>query len=283
MNQCHAAAVNPKPAQVRIAGHFGELAQGLAGPEGPVALITLPCPVLVTQVSYLPRRGELGSAEPVSRKARCAAAATLARLGKPEWGGELVIRRACPPGLGAGTSTAEALGAVRAVAMAFGTRFAPDDEAALCLAAEGAVDPLMHEGTILFASRRGRILRHLSPIPRIAVIGGFAGYGRTTDPADNAFPPMQDVFASIASALRTGDVMALGEACSQSARANQTRNPNMAWEAVQDVAKDVGAAGICVAHTGSAIALLFTPKTDLASIEPLLLSAGLQEIVSWHL
>jgi len=31
---------------VRISGHFGELLQGRLGPQGPVALITLPCPVL---------------------------------------------------------------------------------------------------------------------------------------------------------------------------------------------------------------------------------------------
>ncbi|MBK0397656.1 propanediol utilization protein [Limibaculum sp. M0105] len=283
MNQRLATSVNPKPATTRVRGHFGELAQGLASPGGTVALVTLPCPALVTEVTFRPAPGPPTSGEPVSRKALDAARATLARLGRADWGGEILIRRACPPGLGAGTSTAEALGTVRAVAAAFGQQFSPDDEAALCLAAEGAVDPLMHECTTLFASRQGRVLRRLPPLPGLAVAGGFAGAARITDPADKDFPPMGDVFEAIEAALSDGDLRALGVAATRSAAANQTRNPNPAWEAVQEISRDVGALGVCVAHTGSAIALLLDPGNDPTVLLPRLSDAGLQHIIGWTL
>ena len=34
------------PVSVRVPGHFGELLQGRIGSDGPVALVTLPCPAL---------------------------------------------------------------------------------------------------------------------------------------------------------------------------------------------------------------------------------------------
>lgn len=43
--------------QARVAGHFGELVQGRLGPDGPVALITLPCPALTVQATWRPGPG----------------------------------------------------------------------------------------------------------------------------------------------------------------------------------------------------------------------------------
>ncbi|MDT8344116.1 MAG: propanediol utilization protein [Thermohalobaculum sp.] len=283
MNQSLATAVNPKPARVRVAGHFGELAQGRTAPGGPVALITLPCPVLVTEVAFAPAGGLLRSTEPVSAKALAAAGATLARLGQTGWGGEIAIRRPCPPGLGAGTSTAETLGAVRAVAWAFDAHLAPEAEAALCLAAEGAVDPLMHPDTVLFASRAGQVIRRLPPLPALGVIGGFAGEPRATDPADRDFPPMGAVFDEIEAALAAGDAARLGRAATRSAAANQARNPNPAWAAMQAAAQAAGALGVAVAHTGAAIALLLPPDRDPAPLRPVLARAGLRDVIDWRL
>ncbi|MCL5775630.1 propanediol utilization protein [Limibaculum sp. FT325] len=283
MNQKPATAVNPKPAAARVAGHLGELAQGLAAPGGPVALVTLPCPLLVTEVRYTPAPGPLRSDEAIAGKALAAARGALGFVGRGDWGGEIAIRRACPPGLGAGTSTAEALGAVRAVAAAFGARLAPEVEARLCLAAEGAVDPLMHDEAVLFASREGRVLRRLAGLPPMAVIGGFAGGPRETDPADCGFPPMQDIFDDLADALAAGDAVRLGRAATASAAANQARDPNPAWGEIRTLARAVGALGICVAHTGSAIALLLPPGADAQGLRPRLEAAGLKRILAWRI
>ncbi|WP_319800442.1 hypothetical protein [Pararhodobacter zhoushanensis] len=45
---------NPLPsaptAPLRVAGHFGELMQGRLGSEGPVVLVSLPCPALSVEI-----------------------------------------------------------------------------------------------------------------------------------------------------------------------------------------------------------------------------------------
>ncbi len=175
-------AARPRPAAARVMGHFGELAQGRLGPGGPVALVSLPCPALVTEVRFRPAPGGLSADVPEAAKLLAAAALVLAQVAPPGWGGRLAVRRAAPPGGGAGQSTADVLGTVRAVAAAFGRRFAADEEARLCLAAEGAVDPLMHGEPVLFASREARVVRRLAALPPLRVVGGFAGPGAATDP-----------------------------------------------------------------------------------------------------
>ena len=42
---------------LRVAGHFGELLQGRIGRDGPVALVTLPCPVLGVTASLAAGQG----------------------------------------------------------------------------------------------------------------------------------------------------------------------------------------------------------------------------------
>jgi uncharacterized protein involved in propanediol utilization len=285
MNQNPAPGVNPNPgpAATEIAGHFGELAQGRLGPDGPVALVTLPCPVLVTRVGYTPTRGPLRAAEPVSEKALAAARLALDEIGAAGWGGSLAIDRPAVPGLGLGSSTAEALGAVRAVAGAFATRLPPEREAALCLAVEGAVDPLMWPRPVLFASRQGRVVAPLGPLPPLRIVGGTAGPPQPTDPADDRFPDASALFRSLTAAIGAGDLPALAAAAGASAAANQARNPNPAWEAMQALARRHGALGLVVSHTGPAIGLILAPESDDEALPGALRELGLAAVTDYRL
>ncbi len=277
-------AARPRPALARVAGHFGELAQGRLGPGGPVALVTLPCPALVTEVRYRPAPGALVADVGEAAKLSAAAALVLARVAPPGWGGRLEVRRAAPPGGGAGQSTADVLGTVRAVAAAFGRRFAAEEEARLCLAAEGAVDPLMHGGPgapVLFASREARVVRSLAPLPRLRVVGGFAGPGAATEPGDDDFPPMERVFERLVAALAAGDARALAQAARASAEANQARNPNPVWGAVLAAGRRAGALGPVVAHTGSAIGLLLPADAPAEPLRAELAALGLAQVVAF--
>lgn len=272
----------PQPAAAEVPGHLGELVQGRLGPRGPVALLTLPCPALVSRVSYTPAPGALASAEPVSAKARAAARLALAEIGAEGWGGDLAIERPALPGLGLGSSTAETLGAVRAVARAFGLRLAPEREAALCLAAEGAVDPLMWEDPVLFASREGRVIEPLPPLPPMRLVGGAAGPPHPTDPADNGFPDLAGVFSDAVAALQAGDLAGLARAATRSAEANQARSPNPAWEAVAALARRHGALGLAVSHSGPAIALILAPNSPAAPAADLA-TLGLDPVLDYRL
>lgn len=277
------AGPSPAPFTARVPGHFGELVQGRLGPCGPVALVTLPCPVLVSEARFSPAWGPLEVATADSAKIAAAAGRVL-RLVAPEgWGGRLEIGRASKPGSGAGSSTAEVLATIRAVAGAFGRGFGPDEEAALCLAAEGAVDPLMHAGTVLFASREARVVRRLGDLPAARVVGGFAGPGAATNPADDGFPDMAPVFAGLAEAIAAGDAAAMADAARVSAEANQARNPNPAWQAVLRAGREVGALGPIVAHTGSAIGLILSPDTPPGPARQALAAIGLGGIIVFDL
>ncbi len=272
----------PEAAVAEIAGHLGELAQGRLGPGGSVALVTLPCPGLVSRVGYVPARGPLAAAEPVSAKALAAARLALGETAAGDWGGRLSIARPAVPGLGLGSSTAETLGAVRAVARAFGLRLSPEREAALCLAAEGAVDPLMWQAPVVFASREGRVIERLPPLPPMRVVGGAAGPPSPTDPADSRFPDLPDVFAELVAAMRDGDADRVARAASRSAEANQARNPNPLWGPIRALARRHGALGIAVSHTGPAIALLLSPDS-LANPGPELAALGIDPVLDYAL
>lgn len=135
-----------------VAGHFGEWLQGRAGPDGEVALVTLACSVQGVSVSWDPAENlDVTDASGLLDAGR--AAVFLAAAGLPAFG-RIAVTPDLPPGGGAGMSTAALVALGRAVG-------ADDDRiAAACLAAEGAVDPLMLDAPdlVLWAPRSAQVL-----------------------------------------------------------------------------------------------------------------------------
>jgi len=155
-----------------------------------------------------------------------------------------------PPGAGAGASTA----ALSALALAAGVTRARVP--GLCLAAEGATDPLLAaapEG-LLWAPRRARPLGRLPAPGPLEVVGGYLGAPVRTDPADRRFAPIDDLVADWA-AGRLDPVAAATE----SALRNRRLRPGPDLAPVLGAMRETGAAGIAAAHTGAAVALLFRP------------------------
>ncbi len=241
------------PDRVRVAGHFGELLQGRLGPQ--VALITLPCPALAVEGWLQPGPGLAlhGAGQRLMTPER--ARRFLHRLGAG-LRGRVVLRAAMPAGGGAGASTA----ALVALARLAGADGDPRALARACIAAEGASDPLMFAAPerLLWASRSGQVLATLPPLPRLAVIGGFWGPDRRTEPGDHDFPAIGDLIGPWQAAAAAGDGVALARLASCSAlRTLEARGP--AGDPTPALARDLGAAGFVIAHTGSARALLFLP------------------------
>ncbi|WP_167626570.1 propanediol utilization protein [Paracoccus luteus] len=233
------------PPGVRVAGHFGELLQGRLGPDGPVALLTLPCPALgVTAWAA----GGRGLALHGGLVAPARARRFLTALGLP-LPGRVVLRAEAPPGGGAGMSTA----ALVALARAAGWRGDPLRLARACVAAEGASDPLMLDdaATVLWASRQGRVLGRMAPLARCEIVGGFVGPPRRTDPADDDFPHIADLVARWRPDLATQAALASESA----ARRLGTRG------VAAGLVRATGALGWVAAHTGSAQGLVFAPGT----------------------
>ncbi|EBA08324.1 hypothetical protein [Sagittula stellata] len=246
-----------------VAGHFGEWLQGRLGPDGPVVLVTCPCPVLRVSPAAGPA---LFPADSVERF--CAALGT----DSAHW-----PELACdmPPGGGAGASTAWLVAGARAVA----PHATAEQIARACLSVEGACDPLMFPDPdrLLWASREGRIVERLSAPPRCEVVGGFWGAPTRTDPADHAFPEVDDLVTDWRRAVTEADLgIAAGIATASATRCDALRGPG---DPMTGLARDLKALGVVRAHTGSARGLIFAPGAVPATAEPALREAGLTQVL----
>lgn len=257
---------------MRVAGHFGEWMQGRLGPDGPVALITLPCDALAAEVRREDGAFALDDSLGVlSAKRGQRLLDTLGLLPS----GRFRLRLDMPAGGGAGASSA----ALMALALAAGARD-PAAITAAALAVEGATDPLLfpHPERILWASRQGRVLARLPALPRAEILGGFLGPGRRTDPQDQAFPDISDLVPRWQAAQ---DLASLADLASESARRTLgLRGPD--GDPTEALARAHGALGFVIAHTGSARGLVFAPGTVPDAAQADLHAAGFSRITRFQ-
>jgi len=265
------------PDAVSVSGHFGELIQGRLGPSGPVALVTLPAPHLIVTARLAPGPLALycaGGERPLA----LARVAALARALRVPPRGRLTLRASMPAGSGAGSSTAALLATALLLA-----RIPPplDRLARLCLAIEGATDPLMHPdpARLLWAARQARALDRLPPLPPLEVVGGFLGPGQRTDPADDRFADVADLATAWPPAAARGDVATLAALATESARRNAALRGGPDLAPLLAAAAPFGALGIVAAHTGSARGLIFAPgRGDPAAAADALRADGLRGV-----
>ncbi|ARJ68995.1 hypothetical protein [Paracoccus contaminans] len=238
-----------------VPGHFGELLQGRLGPEGPVALMTLPLPlpVIAAQVTG-PGAAVAGPLPPPLARG------LLRRLGLG-FPGRVLIRARLPVGGGAGCSTA----ALVALARLAGWRGDPMDLARACVAVEGASDPLMLPGAgrLLWASREGRVLGAMPPLARCEIVGGFFGPPQATRDA-GAFADISDLIAG----WRAADLPR------QAALASESAARRWGDDRAAQAARALGALGWTAAHTGSARGLIFRRGAVPPCWRAALLAAG---------
>ncbi|MEX0281460.1 MAG: hypothetical protein AB3N13_09780 [Arenibacterium sp.] len=248
-----------------VTGHFGEWLQGRMGPNGPLVLVTLPCPVLAVY-----RTAERGDPLPYSD-------AQLREFYRsldvePDHPPEHVST--IPPGCGAGASTAILV----AIARAIGFEGSPEHLSKACLAVEGATDPLMYRvpDRLLWAAREARVVDYLTPPPRAEVVGGYFGAPQRTVAEDTDFPDVSDLILQWRRATQQGRLEALAEIATESAeRCRRMRGPE---DPMSDLVRETGALGYARAHTGSARALIFTPGRVPETTEAALDDAGLQGV-----
>ena len=263
-------AANPYIGPIRLPCHFGEWLQGRMGDAGPLALITLmPRSVSVwakaTRAQHPICRAVTHGAMDPQLLARFAAG-----LNTP-LNTRVTLRLPFAPGLGTGMSTAGLL----ALAHLSGD-FTPDDLAQACIAAEGASDPLMHPNPdrLLWASRQGRILAHLPPVPRAHLLTGFFGPARPTNRKDQDYDDISDLVTHWRRTTSLADKAAL--ATQSAARCLARRGP--ANDPTPQLARDLGALGWATSHSGAARALIFAPGTAPPHGVAALREAGLRGV-----
>jgi L-threonine kinase len=279
-------------ATVRVPATCGELVQGTrAGVSFHVT-----CPIdlysLVT-VELMERPGV--ECPPDSPKAGAGVAAALRRLGA-DVGARVTVRSPIPRSKGLGSSTADVAGAIAACALALGRPLPPDEIARLALSVE-PTDGSVFPGIVLFDHRRGDTYEWLGEAPAMSVVM-LDGGGEVDTVAFNRVdrasllrslePEHVEALALVRRGLATGDPALIGRGATLSALANQRILPKPELPRVLDAARQIGAAGVCVGHSGTVIGVLLDARAHdvgeaagrLVSALPDLPLLGCQRIVS---
>ncbi|MEX0280340.1 MAG: propanediol utilization protein [Arenibacterium sp.] len=258
-----------EPRAPLVSGHFGEWLQGRMRAEGPLVLITLPCPVLTVRQSS-------GCGEPLVFDDRDLERFAQALGQNPSnWP---ALRSSIPPGCGAGASTATLV----ALARAIGFQGTHAELAKACIAVEGATDPLMFDApdTLLWAAREARVVQRFTAPPRADVLGGYWGQPQRTEADDIDFPDVSDLVLRWRVASEKRDLVGLAEIATESAeRCRVYRGPE---DPLRDLMRDTGALGYARAHTGSARALIFAPGSVPENAAPMLTNAGLADVFTFQ-
>jgi L-threonine kinase len=205
-------------------------------------------------------------------KALAAVRALLASRELPA-AGEVRLRSDVPPGKGLGSSTADIGAALFAAAAAYGLELSSDEAARLALAVE-PTDGSLFPGIVAFDHRDGRWLEPLGEPPPVAIV--LLDPGGTVDTlvynaVDRAAllarheAATREALAMARAAIQAGDVTLLGAAATLSALTHQAILPKPLLEPALATGRAAGAAGVCVAHSGTVLGILFDARrTDSA-------------------
>ncbi|HXA28302.1 MAG TPA: hypothetical protein VN193_06100 [Candidatus Angelobacter sp.] len=230
----------------------GELLQGVDG-DGPI-LVSLPIDVDGTVRVTLTDEPEV-SVSPALPKATRALELALERTGwrrgvRVELGGEL------PHGRGMGSSTADVAGVIGGVCACAGVTLTQAELLALLVQVEPS-DSSPLRGLWAIDHVGGTRACHLGPLPPNL----FLAMVDSNEPL-----PTLDVHRTYGAGPRIPDgtvdatqwhaPLALGRLATESALRNQQRLPNPAFDVARTVAERTGAAGVCVAHSGSVCAVI---------------------------
>ena len=276
-----------RPGRGHCVAHHGELLQGVfAGPQGGTpALITLPCPAFEARALFDARPmsrltvcpGRPGGASDDYRKALAAARLALEHFREAGVGGVLRLDSRIPRGRGLGSSTAEVIAVIRAVADALGRSLSGTAVARLAVAAEEASDALMFDEPVLFASQHGAVLEYLpGTLPAFRVLGLDAepeGPGVDTltfrRPAydRDELACFELLRAAARRALRDADPRLLARVATASTRIDLRHRPNPVIAMLLERHQDWGAVGVQRAHSGTVTGLLFDPQSPASLLD----------------
>ncbi|MEO3790808.1 GHMP kinase [Nonomuraea sp. B10E15] len=270
----------PDTAGSRVNAHHGEILQGVFhdGERLRRGLVTLPCPLYSTHATFMPTGDDGVTVRPGWRtKATRAAELTLSALGWPVPGGLLSLTSDIPLSRGFGSSTADVTAAIQAVVVATGRALPPAAVAKIAVSAERASDSLVYgRRAVLFAHREGVVIEDLGQdLVPLEVLGfGTSSHGQGVNTLDmpparyssweiEAFRPM---LGMLRRAVRTRDAYLLGRVATASALLNQRHLRVPQLDDIIRVARECGAAGVEVAHSGDIAGLLF-PASDPATAD----------------
>jgi L-threonine kinase len=250
--------------QATLPATCGELVQGALA--GVPCLVSCPIDLWArADVSLLD--GAYWQTPDDAPKATQAMRCGLALLGQTRSAGALRLTSSIPRGRGYGSSTADICAALYALGDALDRPLTAPEIARLAVSIEPS-DSTMFPGITLFDHRQGSFYEPLGDAPDVAVLVLDPG-GEVDTIAFNQQDlcaglrllqsEHSDAFSTLRQALRDGDVAALGHAATVSARAHQSILHNPLLDQTLAIARDISAAGVCRAHSGTILGILLDP------------------------
>ncbi|HLJ27397.1 MAG TPA: argininosuccinate lyase [Candidatus Angelobacter sp.] len=194
--------------------------------------------------------------------------AYLQEQGLPQTG---ILRVVTPVGSGQGfgTSTADITASLRAVASAWNRTISPEAIARIAVAIEPS-DGSMYSGCVAFAHLDGVLLETLGPLPRfeslVICTGGvidtlaFNERRKYFSYSERDESQLMMAWKMVRHANQTGDASLLARAATVSSRINERFLPKPYFKETAQFIEMGGADGMMVAHSGTALALIFDPS-----------------------
>lgn len=260
--------------------HHGEFLQGKfkSAGEWRRGLITVPFNCYNSEAHFQinANSNEVTVSPSALTKAHRAAQLTLKACSAAGTGGHLEVSSNIPMKLGMGSSTADVVAAIIAVARALGVELSAEVIARLAVQAEQASDSTMFgDRAVLMAHREGSIVEYFSgPLPHLTILG--TNTDTSGDGVDTLlFPPaeyndrevmqFEVLRAMMRRAIVTQSAALVGKVASASARINQKYLPKPHFDRLEQIVDNVGALGLQVAHSGTVVGLLFDPKDGIVA------------------
>ncbi len=250
-------------------GTCGELAQGMLGDTS----LMVTCPIDVYATAHVElwdsARSTVCGPDDAPKAVR-AVEMTLKHLGRRELLARLHLDSAMPRQKGMASSTADIVASIAATAAALGAELPVDEQVNIALAIEPS-DGIMLPGIALFDYQAGQVVHLLGNPPdmRVLMLEFSGGVDTQRFNAVNHAPLLltqseqfEKALGLIEEGIARGDVECIGHGATTSALAHQSVLPKAQLPAVLKLAKDAGAAGVNVAHSGTVIGMLFPDDAE---------------------
>jgi len=243
----------------------GELVQGTL--DGVPCLVT--CPIDRYSIARVRVREDGRWVAPSDiPKSLAALRRALSSLGREATGLEVALVTDIPRGRGYGSSTADIGACLYALGEALDEPLAPAEVARLAVSVE-PTDSTLFPGLTLFDHRAGSFAEALGQAPPLAVLVVDPGievdtlaYNRVDrrEALRGLAAEHREAFGLLRQGIARGDIGAIGAAATLSARVHQHLLDNPLLDRVEGLARDLGAVGVCRAHSGSLIGILLNPE-----------------------
>ena len=256
-------------------GTCGELVQGITG--GVHFLVTCPINQFSRVTVTLWESSDAGTGirvkgDPRLPKTLQAVGSALVEIQKqrriPDLLAHVSVANPLPIGKGMGSSSADITAAVSATGTAAGVVLSPETIARIALSVE-PTDGVMFPGVALFDHRSGRVAEPLGPPPPLEVIvvdcGGevdtleFNRIDRTAD-WESVSVKTDAALELVREGISRGDPELVGRGATISARAGCTSDAVPWVERAESFARENGAVGINVAHSGTVVGILLDAR-----------------------